>query len=124
MAFSFIVLAPAALLQPMEVHRATLEKQWKGILYIGSFMALNIALNNISLLDISLSLNQIIRWVAGWGGGRVAARGGGGTCPCPCGGCRGGRGAWLGWATQVVGGLAAPGVVGSRPHPPHLPAAR
>ena len=35
--------------------------QWKGVLYIGGFMALNIALNNISLLDISLTLNQIIR---------------------------------------------------------------
>ncbi|EFN59787.1 hypothetical protein CHLNCDRAFT_133480 [Chlorella variabilis] len=61
MAFSFCVLAPMALREPWEHHRATLRKQWKGVVYIGAFMALNIALNNISLLDISLTLNQIIR---------------------------------------------------------------
>jgi hypothetical protein len=61
MAFSFTVLAPVALAQPWTVHQMTLQKQWRGILCIGTFMALNIALNNISLLDISLSLNQIIR---------------------------------------------------------------
>lgn len=61
MAFSFIVLAPLALRTPFEVHQRTLQKQWRGIVYIGCFMALNIALNNISLLDISLSLNQVIR---------------------------------------------------------------
>ena len=61
MSFSFLVLAPFALRVPIETHKRTLEKQWKGLLYIGSFMALNIALNNISLLDISLSLNQVIR---------------------------------------------------------------
>ncbi|PRW60834.1 Drug Metabolite transporter superfamily [Chlorella sorokiniana] len=61
MAFSFVVLAPVALRESWESHRRTLEKQWKGVVYIGSFMALNIALNNISLLDISLTLNQIIR---------------------------------------------------------------
>lgn len=61
MAFSFAVLAPVALLHGWEAHRRTLHQQWPGILCIGSFMALNIALNNISLLDISLSLNQIIR---------------------------------------------------------------
>lgn len=63
MAFSFCILAPLALREPWDSHRRTLEKQWKGIMYIGAFMALNIALNNISLLDISLTLNQIIRWV-------------------------------------------------------------
>ena len=52
MAFSFLALAPVALLQPGEVHMRTLKKQWRGIVYIGGFMALNIALNNISLLDI------------------------------------------------------------------------
>ncbi|KAI3431814.1 hypothetical protein D9Q98_010567 [Chlorella vulgaris] len=61
MAFSFAVLAPVALLRGGEQHRRTLDRQWGGILAIGAFMALNIALNNISLLDISLSLNQIIR---------------------------------------------------------------
>ena len=61
MAFSFIVLSPFALRMGWDTHVKTLQKQWKGILYIGAFMALNIALNNLSLLDISLSLNQIIR---------------------------------------------------------------
>lgn len=61
MIFSFAVLLPFALAYEVEVHKNTLQKQWKGIVYIGCFMALNIALNNISLLDISLSLNQIIR---------------------------------------------------------------
>jgi drug/metabolite transporter (DMT)-like permease len=61
MAFSFVALAPFALRTQWEVHQRTLAKQWPGILYIGCFMALNIALNNISLLDISLSLNQVIR---------------------------------------------------------------
>lgn len=61
MTFSFVVLAPFALAQPWETHRATWSKQGKGLVAIGAFMALNIALNNISLLDISLSLNQIIR---------------------------------------------------------------
>jgi solute carrier family 35 protein E4 len=63
MAFSFIVLSPLALQTPLDVHVRTLQKQWRGIVLIGCFMALNIALNNISLLDISLSLNQVIRWV-------------------------------------------------------------
>jgi hypothetical protein len=61
MAFSFGALAPVALLHGWEQHRRALGKQWGGIMCIGAFMALNIALNNISLLDISLSLNQIIR---------------------------------------------------------------
>lgn len=63
MAFSFVVLAPVAMRESWDVHRAALAKQWKGVVYIGAFMALNIALNNISLLDISLTLNQIIRCV-------------------------------------------------------------
>lgn len=61
MSFSFIVLAPFAMRVPMETHVRTLEKQWKGLVCIGAFLALNIALNNISLIDISLSLNQVIR---------------------------------------------------------------
>lgn len=38
MAFSFVVLAPVALRESWESHRRTLEKQWKGVVYIGSFM--------------------------------------------------------------------------------------
>jgi len=63
MAFSFAVLAPVALQEPLRSHKRTLERCWKGVLSIGGCMALNIALNNISLLDVSLTLNQIIRWV-------------------------------------------------------------
>lgn len=61
MLFSFCALAPIAMRESIKVHRHTLERQWKGVVYIGMFLALNIALNNVSLLDISLSLNQIIR---------------------------------------------------------------
>jgi drug/metabolite transporter (DMT)-like permease len=61
MGFSFLVLAPFAFRLPADIHVKTLKGQWKGVLYIGALMALSIGLNNISLLDISLSLNQIIR---------------------------------------------------------------
>ena len=62
MAFSFAVLAPVAMQESLRSHKRTLERCWKGVLSIGACMALNIALNNISLLDVSLTLNQIIRW--------------------------------------------------------------
>ena len=66
MVFSFVVLAPVMAFQPFaSLHHATLRKQWKGLVCIGGFMALNIALNNLSLVDITLSLNQVIRCVAG-----------------------------------------------------------
>jgi drug/metabolite transporter (DMT)-like permease len=61
MAFSFVILAPFALRTSWDEHRHTLKTQWKGLLYVGGFLALNIALNNISLVDITLSLNQVIR---------------------------------------------------------------
>jgi len=64
MAFSFLALAPIMMLPAFRgLHMATLQKQWKGMLFIGAFLALNIALNNISLVEISLSLNQVIRLV-------------------------------------------------------------
>ena len=74
MLFSFCVLAPVAMRESWENHRRTLEKQWRGIVYIGAFMALNIALNNLSLLDISLTLNQIIRCGGVPGQGVAAGR--------------------------------------------------
>ena len=59
---SFTLLAPLMAFEPfLSKHRATLRKQWKGLLAIGAFMALNIALNNLSLVEITLSLNQVIR---------------------------------------------------------------
>ncbi len=64
MLFSFTVLAPIMMMQPFKSqHAATLQKQWKGFSCIGAFMALNIALNNLSLVEISLSLNQVIRCI-------------------------------------------------------------
>ena len=42
-------------------HAETLARCWKGLAAIGSFMAINISLNNASLLHLSLSYNQIIR---------------------------------------------------------------
>ena len=62
MLFSFIVLAPFMMMEHFKSqHKATLQKQWKGLVCIGAFMALNIALNNRSLVEITLSLNQVIR---------------------------------------------------------------
>lgn len=62
MLFSFVVLLPFMLSKAMRAkHVETLEKQWKGVVAIGVFMATNIALNNTSLVDMTLTLNQIIR---------------------------------------------------------------
>jgi hypothetical protein len=62
MLFSFCCLAPIMAFKPfLSKHHATLRKQWKGLACIGAFMALNIALNNLSLVHITLSLNQVIR---------------------------------------------------------------
>lgn len=65
MAFSFCVLLPFMLREPFRSkHAATLQKQWKGLLAIGIYMAANISLNNLSLVLITLSLNQVIRYLA------------------------------------------------------------
>ena len=62
MLFSFLALAPFMLMSPYrELHVATLQKSWPGILAIGCFFAINIGFNNISMLSITLSLNQVIR---------------------------------------------------------------
>ena len=64
MLFSFLILLPFMLKEPFRsLHAATLQKQWKGIIGIGLFMAVNIAFNNLSLVQITLSLNQVIRQV-------------------------------------------------------------
>ena len=90
MGFSFVVLLPFMLCEPYASrHRPTLEQQWKGLVAIGEagcplaclqcmgcplpglrpvlcpagiFLAANISFNNLSLVLITLSLNQIIRW--------------------------------------------------------------
>ena len=62
MAFSFCVLLPFMLREPYRsLHRKTLESQWKGLAAIGIYMAANVSLNNLSLVLITLSLNQVIR---------------------------------------------------------------
>lgn len=62
MIFSFVALAPVMLFpQFKSQHLPTLRKQWLGIVCIGVFFAINIGFNNVSLLSISLSLNQVIR---------------------------------------------------------------
>lgn len=65
MLFSFMILLPVMLTNPFKaLHLPTLCKQWKGIVCIGMFMAVNIAFNNLSLVSITLSLNQVIRQVS------------------------------------------------------------
>jgi drug/metabolite transporter (DMT)-like permease len=62
MLFSLLALAPFMLRKSlMPLHRETLARQWKGFVAIGLFMALNISLNNSSLVEMTLSLNQVIR---------------------------------------------------------------
>lgn len=62
MAFSFCALGPVMLFKSYrELHGPTLQKQWTGLLAIGCFFAVNVGFNNVSLLSIPLSLNQVIR---------------------------------------------------------------
>lgn len=62
MAFCFFVLAPFMAREPFRSkHHDTVQRQWRGLLMMGLFMAANISLNNLSLTLISLSLNQVIR---------------------------------------------------------------
>jgi len=62
--FQICALAPIVLLRSnvgKESHRDVITRLWKGLLAIGTFMAINISLNNASLLHLSLSYNQVIR---------------------------------------------------------------
>ena len=61
MMFAFVVLLPVMAANTKLQHKATLKRQYKGLICIGVFMALNVSLNNLSLVQISLSLNQVIR---------------------------------------------------------------
>ena len=61
MMFGFSVLLPVMVANRKLQHIETLARQWRGLLCIGVFMALNVSLNNLSLVQISLSLNQVIR---------------------------------------------------------------
>ncbi|KXZ56728.1 hypothetical protein GPECTOR_1g656 [Gonium pectorale] len=44
-----------------ELHYPTISKQWPGLMFMAGCFAINIGLNNVSLVSISLSLNQVIR---------------------------------------------------------------
>ena len=62
--FQICALAPIVLLRSREgkeTHRAVVKRLWRGLFAIGTFMAVNISLNNASLLHLSLSYNQVIR---------------------------------------------------------------
>lgn len=65
MLFGFLALLPWHLRHDWEGHKSVLLRQWKGLVAIGAFLATGISLNNISLVYITLSLNQVIRCV-GW----------------------------------------------------------
>ena len=62
MMFAFVVLLPVMVANTKLQHKSTLKRQYKGLICIGVFMALNVSLNNLSLVQISLSLNQVIRY--------------------------------------------------------------
>ena len=64
MMFAFVVLLPVMAVNTRLQHKETLKRQYKGLVCIGIFMALNVSLNNLSLVQISLSLNQVIRCVS------------------------------------------------------------
>ena len=64
LAFQICALAPIVLLRSREgkeTHRAVVKRLWRGLFAIGTFMAVNISLNNASLLHLSLSYNRVIR---------------------------------------------------------------
>lgn len=62
MTFTFVFLFPIMMRPPHSAkHKDALRKQWLAILILGMAMATNIACNNMSMVHISLSLNQIIR---------------------------------------------------------------
>lgn len=62
MTFTFLALAPLMCMKAhRDQHASTLKKQWLGLIGVGTFFAINVGMNNYSLLTISLSLNQVIR---------------------------------------------------------------
>lgn len=62
MAFSFFALAPIMMMKSFrDLHAPTLQKQLFGVMTISTLFAMNVGLNNASLVSIPLSLNQVIR---------------------------------------------------------------
>lgn len=64
--FTFCCVLIAMIFSPTMTGdlRRLAQEEWKGILAVGFWMSLNIALNNYSLVHISLSLNQVLRYGA------------------------------------------------------------
>lgn len=63
MLFSFCCLLPVMLCAPFRAqHTGCIRKHWKAIVAIGICMAVNVSLNNLSLVLITLTMNQIIRY--------------------------------------------------------------
>lgn len=62
MAFSFLALAPIMMMPSFRpLHVPALKQQGMGLVAVAAFFALNVGFNNVSLLLIPLSLNQVIR---------------------------------------------------------------
>jgi solute carrier family 35 protein E4 len=61
MVATFAALAPVVVPAGLFAHAKALKQQWRALLVIGAAAGLNIALNNMSLVYITLSLNQVIR---------------------------------------------------------------
>ena len=62
MAFAFVVLGPVMWCRSKHMaHHTTLARQWKGFICIGALTGANIGLNNLSLVRIPLSVNQVMR---------------------------------------------------------------
>jgi hypothetical protein len=92
-AFACLALAPVMASDGFrKQHAATMSKQGIGLLLVGAFFAVNIGFNNVSLLTISLSVNQVIRCAAG-------------SCPAPS---PPGPSRSAGLAARVQRGLPAP----------------
>lgn len=62
--FAFVALLPAMVWKFSRTGLTShLKRQWLVLCGIGCLTAMNVGLNNLSLVKISLSLNQVIRYV-------------------------------------------------------------
>jgi hypothetical protein len=87
MMFGFAALLPVMVANKKLQHRETLTRQYRGLICIGVFMALNVSLNNLSLVQISLSLNQVIRCAGACKNACYASLGGSCTVLSPDSSC-------------------------------------
>jgi len=61
--FALFCLSVAMVCSPelLKEYLALAKESWRGILWVGFWLSVNIAMNNYSLVHISLSLNQVLR---------------------------------------------------------------